>query len=193
MLKPKRRTPQTGSLKKQTINKKKINRISNEKKYKNKTEINEENISENFEEIDFLNSILEKEEDPEFNRQLILARKNLKEQTFKASVDSAIYQQLLEAKAAKLIRRKPEIIKRKIIGLDKRMQEITSEIKSIENLHKLRSSRVSKEQLNKLEFQKNEIISRLKKEYHELKQEREYISKLAKLTKKEIAELENVN
>ena len=192
-------------IKKQTIPKSKINRFieyAKEKKYKNKISINPENIMEDFEKLDFLKDLIDNPESnsesdnelaSEFVRQLNAVKKDLKKNAFIASIENATYQQLLEARAARVIKARPQVVRRRIENINQKMRDIFTEIKEIEDLHEQRKPHVKeKKQLKKLEEIKEMRILKLRKEYSDLIEEKEYITKLARLTNKEIAELENI-
>jgi hypothetical protein len=192
-------------IKKQTIPKSKINPFiesAKEKKYKNKISINPENIMEDFEKLDFLKDLIDNSESnsesdnelaSEFVRQLNAVKKDLKKNAFIASIENATYQQLLEARAARVIKARPQVVRRRIENINQKMRDIFTEIKEIEDLHEQRKPHVKeKKQLKKLEEIKEMRILKLRKEYSDLIEEKEYITKLARLTNKEIAELENI-
>ncbi|HOZ36040.1 MAG TPA: hypothetical protein PLK55_03590 [archaeon] len=177
----------------QTIPQSKIKPIlksNTEKKYENRVSIAHENILEVFEKMDFLKDLIDS--DPEFVRQFHDARKNLKSLGFSGSIDNAIYQQLLYAKVARIIKKDPYSTRERIQKINKKMNEIYNNITTIESLHEKRKPHLSKEQLTKLEFEKNAKILELKKQYSELLEEKQHIKKLLKLTIKQIEELENI-
>lgn len=168
----------------------KINtRKLNERIYRNKTKINLENIMEDLEQMDFLKNLLDSPEtDPEFYRQFNITKKDLKRNTFIASIDKNIRGQLFDAKLARIIKRRPNSITITIKEMTQRMKKIIEEINHIEEIHKLKRGRMPEEQIKNLELIKEE----LNKEYNKLKDKKNYIYRLSKLTEKQIKKMENI-
>lgn len=157
-------------MRKRIINLKRTNK--NLKTLKNKQEMHLNNIEANLVELKTFEPLYL--EDPEFLDTWKTKIKEINNEKFNASVNSALIKQINEQKFARYVRKNPEIIKRKLKNIN---EKIT---KTKKMLVTLKGKNIK---------HRKEIETKLKNELKKLLLEKNTLAKYTKLNIKEISEL----